>query len=212
MEHLSAVQAREHAALVADLHTLTREQWRSPSLCGEWVVEEVVAHLGAASLLGPVRWFRSMVEARFDADVHNQRRLEEFLGATSSVTLERFAGTGTIRLPFRDSPGGLGELIVHAEDIRRPLGLVHAPDPAGLAAVARFFATRDFAVNSRQQVKGLRLVASDASFRAGRGPVVEGPLLSLVMAMAGRPAVLPDLHGDGVPELRRRLGQASRGT
>jgi uncharacterized protein (TIGR03083 family) len=101
MEHLSAVQAREHAALVADLHTLNREQWRSPSLCGEWAVEEVVAHLGAASLLGPVRWFRSMAATRFDPDVHNQRRLEAFLGTTPSVTLERFAGTGTIRLPFR---------------------------------------------------------------------------------------------------------------
>lgn len=209
MERLSTIQAREHAALVADLRTLTPEQWRSPTLCDGWVVEEVVAHLGAASTLGPLRWLRSMIGARFDPDVHNQRRLEEFLGATSGVTLERFAGTGTIRLPFRESPGGLGELIVHAEDIRRPLGLVHAPDPAGLTAVARFFATRDFAVNSRQQVKGLHLVASDADFDAGRGPVVEGPLLSLVMVMAGRPAALPDLHGDGVPELRRRLGQTS---
>lgn len=211
MEHLSAIQAREHAALVADLRTLTREQWHSPSLCGEWVVEEVVAHLGAASRLGPVRWFRSMAAARFDADVHNQRRLEEFLGATSSVTLERFADTGTIRLPFRESPGGLGELIVHAEDIRKPLGLVRTPDPAGLAAVARFFATKDFAVNSKQQVKGLRLEASDTDFRAGHGPVVVGPLLALVMVMAGRSAFLPDLHGDGVPELSRRIGQASTG-
>jgi hypothetical protein len=98
---------------------------------------------------------------------------------------------------------------VHSEDIRKPLGLPHAPDPAGLAVVARFFATRDFSVNSKRQVKGLRLVATDAGFRAGRGPVVEGPLLSLVMVLAGRPAFLPDLHGEGVPELRRRLGQAS---
>ncbi|MCP2264922.1 maleylpyruvate isomerase family mycothiol-dependent enzyme [Promicromonospora thailandica] len=212
MEHLSAAQAREHAALVADLHTLTAEQWRSPSLCGEWTVEEVVAHLGAASLLGPVRWLRSMAEARFDPDVHNQRRLEEFLGATPRGTLDRFAEAGPIRLPFRESPGGLGELIVHAEDIRRPLGLVHAPDPGALAAVARFFATKDFAVNSRTVVKGLRLEASDAGFRTGRGPEVVGPLLSLVMVMAGRPAFLPDLDGDGMPELRRRLGQASAGT
>lgn len=212
MEHLSAIQAREHAALVADLRTLTPEQWRSPSLCGDWMVEEVVAHLGAASLLGPVRWFMSMVAARFDPDLHNQRRLEEFLGSTSTVTLDRFAATGTIRLPLRESPGGLGELIVHAEDIRKPLGLVHAPDPEGLAVVARFFATKDFAVNSRELVIGLRLVASDADFTAGHGPVVEGPLLSLVMVMAGRPAFLPDVHGDGVPELRRRLGQASTGS
>lgn len=206
MENLSTIQAREHAALVADLRTLTPQQWRSPTLCGGWVVEEVVAHLGAASRLGLLGWLRSMAAARFDPDVHNQRRLEEFLGETPQATLERFAAAGTISLPLRESPGGLGEMIVHAEDIRRPLALVHAPDPAGLAAVAKFFATKDFAVNSRKQVEGLRLAASDADFRAGSGPLVEGPLLSLVMVMAGRPAALADLRGDGVAELRGRLG------
>ena len=205
MSRLSELQRRERSALVDDLSTLTPEQWRSPTLCGAWDVEDVVAHLGAASTLSLVGWFRSMAGARFDADVHNQRRLDEFRGATPSATLERFAGIGPIGLPGKESPAGLGEMIVHAEDIRRPMGLRHEPDVEGLLAVARFFATRDFAVNSRSLVKGLRLVATDADFRSGSGPEVGGPLLSLVMAMAGRSAVLGDLHGDGVPELTRRM-------
>lgn len=150
-------------------------------------------------------WIRSMVGARFDADVHNQRRLEEFRGATPAATLERFADVGTIALPGKDSPAALGEVIVHAEDIRRPLGLRHAPDPVGLLAVAQFFATKDFAVNSRSLVKGLRLTANDADFQAGAGPEIGGHLLALVMAMAGRAAALEDLDGDGVPELSRRI-------
>jgi uncharacterized protein (TIGR03083 family) len=183
---------------------LTSEQWRSPTLCGAWDVEDVVAHLGAASMLSTWGWIRSIVGARFDADVHNRRRLEEFRGATPAATLERFAETGPIGLPSKESPAGLGELVVHAEDIRRPLGLRHEPDAEGLLAVARFFAAKDFAVNSRSLVKGLRLRATDADFRSGSGPEIGGPLLSLVMAMAGRPAVLDDLSGDGVPELSRR--------
>ena len=205
MTRLSEIQERERSALVDDLSTLTPEQWRSPTLCGAWDVEDVVAHLGAASTLSLLGWLRSMAGARFDADVHNQRRLEEFRGATPAATLERFAGSGPIGLPGKESPAGLGELVVHAEDIRRPMGLRHEPAAEGLLAVARFFATKDFAVNSRSLVKGLRLVATDADFRSGSGPEVSGSLLSLVMAMAGRSVALDDLHGDGVPELTRRM-------
>jgi hypothetical protein len=37
---------------------------------------------------------------------------------------------------------------------------------------------------------------------AATGPEVSGPILSLVMAMTGRTAVLADLTGDGVATLR----------
>ncbi|MGW6929868.1 maleylpyruvate isomerase family mycothiol-dependent enzyme [Lentzea sp. NPDC054927] len=199
------IQKREMAALVDDLSALGPQQWRSKTLCADWDVEEVLAHLGAAATITRWGWIRSIVGARFDADLHNRRRLEEFRGANPQETLERFRRVGTITLPVKSSPAGLGEVIVHAEDIRKPLGLRHDPDAAGLLAVARFFATKDFAVNSRTLVKGLALRAADADFEEGSGPEVSGPLLSLVMVMAGRRAFLPDLSGDGVPELSGRL-------
>lgn len=200
------IQRRELAALADDLSALDQQQWRSATLCADWDVEEVVAHLGAATRTTRWGWIRSMAGARFNPDVHNRRRLEEFCGATPQETLERFRHVGTITLPVESSPAGLGEVIVHSEDIRRPLGLRHTPDAAGLLAVARFFATKNFAVNSRTLVKGLALRATDATFQEGTGPEVHGPLLSLVMAMAGRRAFLADLGGDGVPELTRRTG------
>lgn len=205
MRRPSQIQVGEHAALVADLRALTPEQWRTTSLCGDWEVEDVVAHLGAASGLTFWGWLRSIAGARFDADVHNQRRLEEFRGASYPETLERYAAVGPIALPRKESVAGLGELIVHAEDIRRPLGLTHQPDAEGLFMVATFFAAKDFAVNSRSLVKGLRLTATDAEFRTGDGPVANGPLLSLVMVMAGRREALRDLDGDGVSVLSERL-------
>jgi uncharacterized protein (TIGR03083 family) len=205
MTKLSVIQLRERDALVDDLRSLSPAQWRSATLCGEWDVEEVVAHLGAASRLSFPAWLRSMIGARFDPDVHNRRRLEEFRGSSVEETLERFAEIGPIRLPRKESVGGLGEMIVHGEDIRRPLGVRHDPDLEGLSAVARFFATKDFAVNSKSLVAGLRLRAVDADFAAGDGPEVTGPLLELVMAMAGRREAMADLEGDGVAELLSRL-------
>ncbi|WP_330275594.1 maleylpyruvate isomerase family mycothiol-dependent enzyme [Lentzea sp. NBC_00516] len=205
MPDLTEIQKRELAALADDLSALDPSQWRTATLCGDWDVEEALAHLGAATRLNLVGWIRSMAGARFNADLHNRRRLEEFRGATPRETLERFRHVGTIALPVKSSPAGLGEVIVHGEDIRRPLGLRHTPDADGLLAVARFFAAKDFAVNSKTLVKGLALRATDADFQAGGGPEVRGPLLSLVMVMAGRAAFLADLGGDGVPELSRRL-------
>lgn len=205
MTDLPAIQERELAALADDVSALDPQVWRASTLCADWDVEEVLAHLGAAATTTRWGWLRSMLGARFDADVHNRRRLEQFRGATPQETLERFRRIGSITLPVASSPAGLGEVIVHAEDIRKPLGLHHVPDPAGLLAVARFFATKDFAVNSKTLVKGLALRATDADFREGSGPEVRGPLLSLVMVMAGRGAFLPELDGDGVAELSSRL-------
>ncbi len=65
----------ERAALAADLAALDDAQWQLPSLCGRWTIEEVVAHLTAGASIGPMRWFASVLGARFDFDLHNDRRL-----------------------------------------------------------------------------------------------------------------------------------------
>ncbi|RPF21394.1 maleylpyruvate isomerase family mycothiol-dependent enzyme [Myceligenerans xiligouense] len=211
---LEDILAAERRALADDLRSLPEGDWSRESLCAGWSVEDVVAHLGAAMTIGTVGWMRSMVGAGLRPEVHNRRQLERFRGATPQDTLRRFAALGTVdgepvRLPTRNPAPWLGEVIVHGEDVRRPLGIAHTYPDAGLIRVAAFFAGRDFAVNSRSQVKGLRLRATDAEFAAHEDPalpLVEGPLLALVMVMAGRPAYLGGLTGAGVPELRRRLG------
>lgn len=202
----------ERDALAHELGQLDDTDWHVISLCTRWRVEEVVAHLTAVARTGRLRWVRSFVGAGFDTDRHNRRRLEQQLGATPRETLEKFVDSSTLRVaPFGDTAAWLGETIVHAEDIRRPLGRVRDYPIAALTAVASFYASKDFAVNSATLVTGLRLRATDGPFEAGPGSVspgseVAGPTLALVMAMAGRRTYLYDLTGGGVDELRRRIG------
>src|SRR3954447_18783773 len=85
----------ERGALADDLAGLTPAQWAAPSLCGDWTVEEVVAHLTAAASVGRWRWIASMLAARFDPPVHNARRLAEHRSATPAETLERFRAVCT---------------------------------------------------------------------------------------------------------------------
>ncbi|MBW0117643.1 maleylpyruvate isomerase family mycothiol-dependent enzyme [Pseudonocardia abyssalis] len=195
----------ERAALAADLADLAPEQWAVPSLCGRWSVEEVVAHLTAAASLGPFRWIRSMAGARFDAELHNARRLAEHRGATPAETLARFrAVVPSTTAASGHTPAWLGEVVVHAGDLRRPLRLPHSPSVEAATEVARFFASRDFTVNSRTAIAGLRLEAVDGEFATGEGPLVRGTTVALVMAMSGRAAFCDDLEGPGVETLRGR--------
>lgn len=197
----------ERARVAHMLDGLTAEQWQASSLCGEWRVEQVVAHLTAAANIGRWAWLRSILFAGFNPDRHNARRLGEHLGRTADETGENFRRSTTLTIaPTRDYPAWLGEGIVHGQDIARPLGVTLTPDPEAVREVATYFAAKDFAVNSRRMVKELSLEASDTDFDAGSGPLVRGPLLSLVMVMAGRRNFLADVEGDGVEELRRRIG------
>ncbi|MFJ5280938.1 maleylpyruvate isomerase family mycothiol-dependent enzyme [Streptomyces parvulus] len=200
----------ERSALAQDLAELSEAQWATSSLCERWTVEEVTAHLTAGAGTGMWRWLLSMLAARFDPDLHNDRRLAQHRGATPDETLRRFREVVTGPAgPTGHTAAWLGEIVVHSEDIRRPLGLVRTPPVATTTAVARFFAGRDFTVASRTVIAGLRVEATDGPFTTGSGKLLRGPTLSLVMGMAGRAAACEDLEGDGAAILRARLLSAS---
>ena len=205
-DRLWALMRAERAALADDLSALSAEQWRHATLCGQWDVEQVVAHLTAAASLNQWQWLRSIVGARFRPDVHNQRRLAEQRGKTPAETLDRFrAVIGSTTAPSGHTPAYLGEVLVHAQDIRWPLGILRSPSVNALTPVANFFARRNFAVASRTNAAGLQLRADDGPFAIGSGPLVTGSTLALVMSMAGRAPYLEQLDGPGVPMLRSRL-------
>jgi uncharacterized protein (TIGR03083 family) len=195
----------ERAALARDLSELGDEQWAAATLCGRWSVEEVVAHLTAAASVGPVRWVASVLGARFDFDLHNDRRLAEHRGTAPAETLARFRAIETSTTStFGPIEAWVGEVVIHGQDIRHPLGIAHDVDGAAATAVARFLAKGDFTVPSKTNIAGLRLEATDGPFASGAGPLVTGTTLALVMAMAGRGAYCGQLTGEGVETLRAR--------
>lgn len=130
-DHLWALAHAERAALAEDLAGLGAEQWRHDTLCGEWDAEQVLAHLTAAASLNQWQWLRSMLAARFRPDVHNQRRLAEQCGGTPAETLDRFRAVITsTTAPSQHTPAYLGEVVVHAQDIRqRHRSAGHRIDP-----------------------------------------------------------------------------------
>ncbi|MGW5648799.1 maleylpyruvate isomerase family mycothiol-dependent enzyme [Saccharopolyspora sp. NPDC003752] len=195
----------ERAALAADLADLTDEQWATPSLCTEFTVREVLAHLTAGASLTPARWFAGVIRCRFDFDKQVAMRLAEQLGANPAETLTRFrrVTTSTTKPPL-PVVAMLGETIVHAEDIRRPLG-IHRDYPIDtLTRLAEYYQGSDLVVPVKKRIAGLRLAATDGPFATGSGPLVSGTTLALTMAMTGRTAYFDELDGDGAATLLHR--------
>lgn len=197
-------QARQQ--LADDLATISDDAWRRSSLCQGWNVEHVVAHLTAVASVGSAAWVRSIVLAGFRPSVHNERRLREHLGSTPAETLSRFREVISWTVaPSKDLPAYLGEVLVHSEDIRYPLGIPNPQDVPAATVVADFYATRNFTVQSKTVASRLSLRAEDGAFHSGQGPEVTGPTLALVMTMAGRRSHLDQLSGPGLPRLIERL-------
>ncbi len=64
--------------------------------------------------------------------------------------------------------------------------------------------------STRRRFRGLSFSATDTDWSAGAGRAVRGPIHSLLLVLAGRPAALPELTGDGLAELARRITATRR--
>ena len=99
------------------------------------------------------------------------------------------------------------EIVVHGEDIRRPLGIDHAYPTTSIAEAVSYL-LGDRSSGGKKRLKGLTLAATDVEFSIGDGPVVEGPALALLLAASGRSARLHELSGPGAIQLVNRIRQA----
>ncbi|CAM3715880.1 maleylpyruvate isomerase family mycothiol-dependent enzyme [Tsukamurella ocularis] len=195
----------ERAALAEDLDALTDAQWTTPSLCAGLTVREVLAHLTAGASDNPVVWFAGVLRHRFDFDANVAQRLAKRLGDDPADTLRRFRAVRTSRTKAPIPVAAmLGEIVVHGEDVRRPLGIARAYPAEALDRLAAFYAGSDLMLPSATRARGLRLRATDGAFAAGDGPEVAGPTLALIMALTGRDAYLAELGGPGLAEFAAR--------
>ena len=196
----------ERKALAATLEELTTEQWDSPSLCAGWSVGFLAAHVLAGAEQTPGRFLGGMVTTgfRFNALMERDARSRAQLSRQQIVDRLR-QRTTTTNHPPAPVMAMLGEVVVHGEDIRRPVGLPGTVADDAANACLQMYTKASFPVGGKKRIGGLRLVATDTGWSYGAGPEVSGPALSLLLAMTGRPAGLDDLSGDGAAELGQRV-------
>ena len=206
----AAAVGEERRRLADRLTTLTPEQWGTPSLCSAWTVRDVLAHLTTTTRLSVPIVLREALRARGSFD-----RMEVAMAAdraarwSTAELLEqlRSSAESSRRFPGSAPLDPLMDLVIHAQDIARPLGLDHSsPAPAVTTCLAHVVGNRF--MGAPRRVAGLRLVSTDSSWTHGAGPEVRGPDLDLLLAVSGRPEGLRALTGPGAAALAGRLRAA----
>jgi uncharacterized protein (TIGR03083 family) len=195
----------ERKALAGDLGPLPEVQWSTPSLCTEWTVRDVLAHMTATAKMTPAGFFVKIAGSGFSLGKLQSKDIAADKGASAADTL---AGFEAIMTSTGHPPGPpdtmLGETIVHGEDIRRALGLKHAYPTEAVVQAADFFKRSNLIIGTKRRITGLKLRATDTEWSTGDGPEVAGPILDLLIAMTGRKAASSELTGEGAETLAAR--------
>ncbi len=213
MTKLAEAIRTERLALIDYLETLDPEEWATPSLCDRWTVQDVAAHLASAPALTVAGTLLEAVRAgflpnKFTAD--SARRWSRRGPEAILAQLRENAANGATP-PGVPEVAALVDAVVHALDIRRPLGSSRPVPRVAFAPAATFCAATTWPAsimvggNVKARIRGLRLVADDVDWSWGEGAEVHGPSDALILMLSGRPIGPDELTGEGAAQLYERL-------
>ena len=200
--------ADERRSLADLLDGLDREEWRRPSLCDGWSVEDVVAHLTLATRLSKPAAIARVLGARGDINrmIGDAARHRSARYAPADLVAQLRETADSPRRPLGTQEWDpLVDVLVHAQDVARPVG--RSPD----MALDRVHPALDHVWSSSfygaaKRFAGLRLVATDADWSRGEGDrEVRGPASGLLLLATGRRAGLERVTGSGVDDAAGRL-------
>src|SRR5260370_2143933 len=161
----------ERKALASDLGSLDEAQWSTPSLCTEWTVRDVLAHMTATAKMSPPAFFVKLAGSGFSLTKLQGKDIAAEKGGSSADTL---AGFEAIVTSTGHPPGPadtmLGQTILHAEDIRRALGRQHAYPTQAVVQVADLYKGSNLIIGTKRRISRLRLRPTDADWSTGPGP------------------------------------------
>jgi len=203
-----AAVAAERRRLADHVADLTDEQWATPSLCAAWTVRHVIAHLTTTTRHTLPQVIRAAIRARGSFDRMEIDVAAEVVARYSTAELVarlRESADSTRRAPGSGPMDPLMDLVIHGQDIARPLGHDYRTPPDVVAACLAYVAPNKF-LGAPKRLAGLRVVSSDTGWALGEGAEVRGPDIDLLLVASGRPTGLAALTGPGVATLSDRLG------
>ena len=183
---------------------LTPEQWQQPSLCSQWTIRDLLAHLVAWDevLLYRTRRQHLGVLTRFARDyvtsfasmrLLNRRLQRRTRGLDPRALLQRFAADDGDDLKWlfdgTNPAAHLAEYVIHRQDLCRPLGLP-APVPAERVSMALDGALQlpGVRLSAWRRLRRTRIEASDIGWARGHGTTRQMTGLNTLLWIAGRPS------------------------
>jgi uncharacterized protein (TIGR03083 family) len=188
------------------LDTLEAPEWEAQSLCAGWRIRDVAAHCIETHRMTPPKFIGRFAGSGFRFNAFNAKGVAKHTIQSPAELVADYRESA----PGTTSPPGpkatwLAEVVIHGEDIARPLGRQVDVSPSALATVAAFCVQSTPLLHGKQRSAGLRLRATDIEWTSGDGPEVSGPAAALILAITGRKSATEDLAGDGLSTLRSRI-------
>ncbi|WP_129669903.1 maleylpyruvate isomerase family mycothiol-dependent enzyme [Phytoactinopolyspora endophytica] len=208
LEESWLVIEQERRSLAELLDSLTEEEWQLPSLCVDWRIKDVAAHLALTPQ--PIGAWSTLVQAlcargSFNRFVHDVSVRHADRPAAEIVDELRVHAASRTLPALTNYRNILMDTLVHGQDIAIPLGRERPMPLQAATASATLIWRKGWPFWARRRLAGLRLVASDIDWTAGSGPELRGPISAHLLLVTGRTAAaLPYISGDGLPSLTTR--------
>jgi uncharacterized protein (TIGR03083 family) len=197
---------------IETLEALGPDEWLRPSMCAEWRVVDVAAHLAWAPVLGAGAGAVAMARYGFSMNRMIARSAIEWSSRGHEAILDQLrdnarSGARPVGMP---PVAALADAVMHGLDVRRPLGLPGQVPPTSLAPLADFTLGTPWPMNAvvggsaRRRVAGVRLVATDVAWGHGEGPELRGSAEALLLLLFGRRPEPGELGGPGADVVLRR--------
>jgi uncharacterized protein (TIGR03083 family) len=184
-DQLFAETVAQRTGLVQVLDGLTEREWDQPSLCENWRIREVVAHITMPYRHSSVAMLAAMVRARgkFDVAADRLARRDATEPPSALVDCLRRNVNHRWKPPGGGQLGALSHDVIHGLDITEALDLQPVSPPERLVEV----------LNSSKLLRAFnvdltpyRLIAADSDYTHGEGRSLRLPAKDLLLIVTGR--------------------------
>jgi uncharacterized protein (TIGR03083 family) len=189
---LQPAVAAECLALAHLLEDLPSSSWDAQSLCANWRVREVVAHLTMP------RFILELLKARGNFTRMSDRcaRRDSTLPSQSFVAALRGQTMHTWKPPGGGYQGALTHMVIHSLDVMVPLGIHRQFADERIRTVLDGLIKQRSLKYFKVDLAGIELRADDLDWTFGSGEKLTGSGADLALVLGGRTLPAGRLHGE----------------
>jgi uncharacterized protein (TIGR03083 family) len=204
-----ALIADQRRAVADVLDSLSPDEWRSPSLCEGWRIQEMAAHLTMPFRVSNPRFFLAVLGSGGSIAKVMDKYAKAHSGEPPArlIAFLRDGAESHFVAPTFPTVASLNEIVVHGFDVAIPTGRhVEVPEEVSRLVLDYLVSPKAGTVHTKRGLaNGVRLVSTDSEWSWGTGPEARGTNFGLIMLLARRPIGFEHVSGEGVDLIRRHL-------